>query len=363
MKKKITRLTLSELSKEMINVEIKEAISMLGGGEKNVVNPLIDYPHIESIFGLSLNRTKDMEGGVLGEAVVTAPKPPKPSPRPVPSWENTNDFFWNSLMANHNQPYNVSEYENSNYQNSDQYENSNNNPIEPDTQQPPVVPDGNYGGYVSGGGNKKPSPPSNPYKSIIFDQSVPSTLKAQIIDLFDKSRTLRFILDHFIKGRDNLKIRVGSANGAMEAALENDNFSITINPSVLGANGEFNFGFKGSDNVGFEYNGNVYQTFAAALAHEALHIKHFQIWNDSVNRHNGDINAVYQDLKNRYSEKFADVFYENKNGFLNIRRNIGEKEHALFRNYNLPLFQKVVDEYKQGKKEDVYRAYEEIFGQ
>lgn len=363
MKKKITRHTLRQLAEEFDNVEIKEAISMMGGGSNNAINPLIDFPNIQPAFVAPLYRTRDMDGGTIGEAVIVAPKRPQPSPNPVPSWENSNDFFWNSLMANHNQPYNGSEYENSNYQNSDQYENSSHNSVEPDTQQPPVVPDGNYGGYVSG--NKKPSPPSNPYKSIIFDQSVPSTLKAQIIDLFDKSRTLRFILDHFIKGRDNLQIRVGSANGAMESALENDKFSITINSSVLGADGEFNLGFKGSDNVGFEHNGSVYQTFAAALAHEALHIKHFQIWNDAIKLYNNNHSAVYEYLSTQYSQEFANVFYTKKQGRVSVNwgEDIEKKEHALFRNYNLPLFQKVVDEYKQGKKEDIYRAYKEMFGQ
>lgn len=361
MKKKITRHTLRQLAEEFDNVEIKEAISMMGGGSNNAINPLIDFPNIQPAFVAPLYRTRDMDGGTIGEAVIVAPKRPQPSPNPVPSWENSNDFFWNSLMGNHNQPYNGSEYENTNYHNSEQYHNSE-NPTEVEEVDTPSHE--NTGSYVgSGRGSKKPTTPTNPYKSIIFDRSVSSSLQTQIIDLLNKSKTLRFLLNHFINGRDILKIKVGNPDGAMEALLIDDKFSITINSSFLGDNGEFNYGFKGYDSVGFKYSGSVYQTFAAALAHEALHIKHFQIWNDSVNRHNGDNNAVYEDLKNRYSEKFADVFYENKNGNLYIRQNIEEKEHELFRNYNLPLFQKVVDEYMQGKKEDVYRAFEEIFGQ
>lgn len=180
-------------------------------------------------------------------------------------------------------------------------------------------------------------------------------LTAQLNELLACSSDMRSILSPYISGQANLTINVGSMTEDPRSVMETEvdssgNAVITINSMCITENG-FDAYTYGKDNAGYQNDGTAACMFSTAMAHEALHAKHYYWYFESKNNTKSDSEAV-QYLKDQgFSDEFVSVFYTNNEGSWSSIMDtqgtgvVSENEHNYFKNHNLGVLDLVRNDF------------------
>lgn len=119
-------------------------------------------------------------------------------------------------------------------------------------------------------------------------------------------------------------------------------FFITFNAdlNVISQNGDWvqPNGFAGSN--------KLTQSLASTIAHEAMHAKHFAIFQEALRENGNRTTDTYNWLLDRYSEEFVNIFFANNNGSISTNSidDISDNDHAFMEQYNTGVYNAVEDE-------------------
>lgn len=192
----------------------------------------------------------------------------------------------------------------------------------------------------------------NTQSNQVFDQTLKSILQSNSV--------LKNILHYFDKGYVHMTFGVKDISdpntGADTERVSNESYHITFSRNAI--NNGMNHSYNGFDNIGFDWS-KVHtpeEALVVVLAHEALHAKHFSIFDEIyakyVGKKDGMNHAAKEMLKRGFSKDLVNCFFNQPNSNIEFWNELKTEEqiekslHDYMRIYNLGVIQAALDEYR-----------------
>lgn len=222
-----------------------------------------------------------------------------------------------------------------------------NQPVDPPKPDSPVViPDPNQHNGVDVGNSRH----------FTFNMDGNSRFEGQLQKILGSNSVIKNVLTYFDRGIVHLTFEVGTVTDGQAETIyaSNESYHIKFDKKYIDENG-WNIILE-HDNIGYDWSKvqTKEEALLVAVTHEALHAKHFAVYEESLDKSNTLEGAVNYLLNNGYSREFVEIFYvQNEDGWWDYERsekNKLHKMHQYIKNHDHGVIDAALNEFRNDFK-------------
>lgn len=231
-----------------------------------------------------------------------------------------------------------------------------------------------YGDYGGGNSSNANFYQTNPIKDGIditngkhftFNTSANATFDSQLKDILATNKTIKGLLSYFDKGYVHLTFGIKNLgkNTAQTEYVTAESYHINFDSKHINEKG-FSLNAK-TDNISYDYSKtkNDMERLVVVIAHEAIHAKHYAVYQDAIREARGyPQTAANILLQKGYSQEFVEIYFvKASNGQWDYNRDgkSNDRAHQYMEKYDHGVIDKALEEYR--KDRGLWKTYYFLF--